>query len=165
MSFNSRDFRNCLGTFATGVTVATTLDGEKPCGVTINSFSSLSLKPPLVLFCLAKDAYYYQAFTKAKYFGVNILSESQQFISESFARSAGQPWDEVTFTSAKNGSPYFSGAHGFMECELHAVHDGGDHSIIVGKVLHVEHDETCYPLLYYRGGYRTIGHQLKEDLS
>ncbi len=164
MSFNSREFRNCLGAFATGVTVITTHDAaQSPCGITVNSFSSVSLSPPLILFSVGKDAYYYEAFTKAAYFGVNILSEKQRNLSVSFARSLEQPWDEVSYQLAAHGSPKFNDNHSFMECERYAVYDGGDHSIILGKVLAIESENEGFPLLYYRGEYHTIGHAQNGD--
>ena len=166
MSFNSREFRNCLGAFATGVTVVTAADAQnEPFAITINSFSSVSLEPPLILFCIDKSAFYYQSFLDAAYFGINILSEQQRKYSDAFAKSSAQPWDEVSYTLAKKGSPQFKDNHGFMECTMHATHDAGDHTIVVGKVLNLEHNEKGFPLLYYRGKYHTMGHPLKEDLS
>ena len=165
MSFNSREFRNCLGSFATGVSVISAYNQEKePCGVTVNSFSSVSLSPPLILFCLGKDTYHHDSFINTDYFGVNILSERQRSISQAFARSIAQPWDEVSYKNSTYGSPCFKDNHGFMECERYAVYDGGDHSIILGKVLHLETGKSDFPLLYYQGKYHNIGHSIKEDI-
>lgn len=166
MAFNSRDFRNSLGAFATGVTVMTACDSKhEPFGITVNSFSSVSLEPPLILFCIDKSAFFYEAFLNIEYFGVNILSEGQRKLSNAFAKSSAQPWDEVSYQLTKHASPQFSESHGFMECQLEATHDAGDHTIIVGRVVQLDPGKKGFPLLYYKGKYHTIGHELKEDLA
>jgi flavin reductase (DIM6/NTAB) family NADH-FMN oxidoreductase RutF len=156
MNFDARSFRNALGSFATGITVVTSVgpDGE-PLGFTANSFNSVSLEPPLVLFSLDRGAYSLKAFEAAGVFAINVLREDQQEVSTSFARALSNKWDGVPFETWETGCPIFTEALANFECETTSMHDGGDHVIFVGRVLALRTTEGR-PLLYFRGAYRQL---------
>lgn len=157
MSIDQRELRNTLGTFATGITVITTksLDGTN-IGVTINSFASVSLDPPMVLFSLKTQSPLTDIFLNAKTFNVNILSAGQEFVSNLFAGQETDKFDKVDWKEGQNGSPVLNDTLGTLECTRIQTHDGGDHTIFVGEVSHHENDATGKPLLYVNGGYATI---------
>ncbi|MGH7005729.1 MAG: flavin reductase family protein [Alphaproteobacteria bacterium] len=158
MSVDPRDFRNALGTFATGVTIVTTMSRDKtPIGLTANSFTSVSLDPPLVLFCLDRRSYSYAHFEQASHFVVNVLAADQKDVSNHFARPSEDKWKDMTLDLCGVGCPAFKGALAVFECETHRIHDGGDHVIVVGKVLSFDYKPDGTPLLYYRGKYSRIG--------
>lgn len=159
MSFSSRDFRDCLGQFATGVAVVTTRtqDGAKA-GITINSFASVSLDPALVLFSVDHRAATHSLFAgDCTRFCINILSQDQKHISELFSAPGQDGWDGVEYENDSFGVPRFAGSLAAFSCERHAIHDGGDHSIIVGNVIELVMGNTGAPLLYYGGRYRALG--------
>jgi flavin reductase (DIM6/NTAB) family NADH-FMN oxidoreductase RutF len=157
MPLDQREFRNALGTFATGVTIVTTMSAEgKPVGLTANSFTSVSLDPPLVLFCLDRRGYSFAHFERAAHFAVNVLAASQQAISSRFARPSEDKWKDMALDFCGVGCPAFKDALAIFECETDKVHDGGDHIIIVGKVLSFQYSADGQPLLYYRGKYGGI---------
>ncbi|OSQ37886.1 flavin reductase family protein [Thalassospira mesophila] len=158
MSFSSRHFRDCLGQFATGVAVVTTRNtvGQKV-GITINSFSSVSLEPPLVLFSVARNAATHDVFTgDVQHFCINVLRSSQKDLAERFSSPIEDRWEETGFVDNGHGMPALIGNISTFSCVRHAVHDGGDHSIIVGQVNAVEMGETGDPLLYYGGAYAQL---------
>ncbi|PKU25546.1 flavin reductase family protein [Telmatospirillum siberiense] len=162
MSFNPRTFRNALGCFPTGVTIVTSLkeDGA-PIGVTISSFSSLSLSPPLVLFCLDDRNSELDSFLRAGHFAINVLSDAQQDLSDRFASRKSGKWDGVSWEPWNSGVPILNGCLANFECALVAVHDGGDHRIFVGQVERMRQSEEGKPLIYWRGNY--VG--LSDSLS
>lgn len=151
-------FRQACGCFATGVTVVTgRLDDGAPIGVTVNSFSSVSLDPPLVLFSLDKNALSFDAFSMTKYFAFNILNEDQKHFSNNFATQSPDKFKDIDYYKSENGVPLLKDGLGVIECQMHAVHEGGDHQIIVGEVINI----TCTsggknPLLYYKGAYAAL---------
>lgn len=155
---DSRDFRNALGCFATGVTVVTTLavDG-RPVGLTANAFSSVSLDPPLVLFCLDKGTMSFDAFRSGAGFAVNVLEETQQMLSVRFADTASDKWNGIAYETWETGAPILEGCVANLDCSTEAVHDAGDHIIVVGRVLRLRYDKEARPLLYYRGRYTRFG--------
>ncbi|HYE50128.1 MAG TPA: flavin reductase family protein [Azospirillaceae bacterium] len=159
MTFDPRAFRDALGRFATGIAVATTRDGEgAPVGVTVNSVTSVSLEPPLVLFCLDRAANTLPAFEAAPGFALNILEEGQQDLSIRFSLfHAPDRWDGVAREAWETGSPILEGCLASLECVRHAVYDGGDHVILVGRVVRLVAREDGRPLLYWRGAYGRIG--------
>ena len=151
------DYRSALGTFATGVTVITTMTGSgAPVGFTANSFCSVSLEPPLLLFCLDRGSYSFNHFEKAGYFAVNVLTELQEDVSAHFARPSEDKWRHVGYEICSVGCPVFAEALAVFECKTHAVHEGGDHIIVVGEVVRFSHQADGDPLLYYRGRYARI---------
>ena len=157
MSFDPRSFRQALGCFATGITVVTSvgLDGEY-LGFTANSFNSVSLDPPLVLFSLDRGAYSLKAFEAAGVFAINILREDQEAVSIAFARALSSKWDGVRTEIWQTGSPILVDALASFDCETISMHDGGDHVIFVGRVLRLRAGADGRPLLYFRGAYRQI---------
>lgn len=152
-----RAFRDALGCFATGVTIVTTRapDGA-PVGFTANSFSSVSLDPPLVLFSLHRQALSLAAFQAAPGFAINVLREDQGALSTRFASPAGDKWGDIAHRSGESGSPLLEEALARFDCVRHAVHEGGDHLIFVGRVLRFEAREGR-PLLFCRGRYGALG--------
>jgi flavin reductase (DIM6/NTAB) family NADH-FMN oxidoreductase RutF len=152
-----RTLRDALSCFATGVTVVTCLkpDGE-PAGLTVNSFTSLSLDPPLLLVCLAKSASSTPALTAASHFAVNVLQTGQQPASIRFATKDEDRFGVTPWSCGEAGAPILKDSLGVFECENYAVHDGGDHKILVGRVVKASFDASLDPLLYFRGSYRRL---------
>lgn len=157
MSFDQRAFRDTLGCFATGVCIASATGADgRPVGLTVNSFTSVSLDPPLVLFCLDNRSESLSAFLEAPGFALSILSAEQQVLSNTFARTPhALRWDGVAAVMGQGGAPLIQGALAVLDCTRHAVHEGGDHTILVGRVLGFA-SQPGAPLLYYRGGYATL---------
>jgi 3-hydroxy-9,10-secoandrosta-1,3,5(10)-triene-9,17-dione monooxygenase reductase component len=151
--------RLAMSQFATGVTVITTRDGSgRPFGSTANAVSSVSLRPPLVLACLRQESETLAALYERRRFAINVLHSSQADLSDRFARRAGaETWDAVAHRSA-DGIPLLDGAIATLACELHDVADAGDHAVVVGHVVALEHapEPDADPLLFYGGAYRRI---------
>ncbi|QJC27378.1 p-hydroxyphenylacetate 3-hydroxylase, reductase component [Anaplasma platys] len=153
-------FRSCVGRFVTGVTVVTTTDTSGGrCGITVSSFNSVSLDPPLVLFSVQRTASRFQTFTSCSGFVVNILGDKQKDVSQDFADRSAEHWEKHSFT-VHSGIPVVCGALAYFRCALYNVYDGGDHKIVVGRVLDCDILEDTSPLLYYRGKYWVIGKEL-----
>lgn len=158
MTVDTRALRDAFGCFATGITVVTTVDdrGEKY-GVTANSFTSLSLEPPLCLFCLDNKALSFDAFQESRHFAVNVLAQEQEALSSNFARSNVDKWNGVAYETWTTGAPILPGCVANLECDVEATHEGGDHVIIVGRVREMAYrDGNCRPLLYYKGRYNAL---------
>lgn len=157
MSLDQRAFRDALGQFPTGVTVITAHpDGYAPFGVTANSFASVSLDPPLVLWSLQKSSDTFDAFEKATHFAVNVLTESQQALSSQYAKKNNHDLVDEHFFAGACGSPLIDGAIVSFECEIDACHDGGDHIIMVGKVIAMSDVGGGKPLVFHAGQYREL---------
>ncbi len=152
---DTKDLRQALGCFATGVTVVTTMCPDGPLGITANSFASVSLDPPLVLWSPARKSARFPAFEAASHFAVHILSQSQRDLSNRFAQE-GFAFDELDYESGEGGVPLLSDCAARFECLHAAGYDGGDHLIIVGEVLRFESTQKP-PLIYHRGGYTGLG--------
>jgi flavin reductase (DIM6/NTAB) family NADH-FMN oxidoreductase RutF len=158
MTLDVREFRNALGCFATGVTVITTVTPTgQPVGVTANSFNSVSLDPPLVVFSLDRKAYSLSLFQESRVFAINVLREEQKDLSATFARAGAPKWDGVKFEVWDTGSPILEDTLASFDCRLHATHDGGDHVVFLGNVLKMRTHPEGKPLLYFRGKYMKIG--------
>jgi flavin reductase (DIM6/NTAB) family NADH-FMN oxidoreductase RutF len=159
MPVDPRSFRKTLGCFATGVTVVTALNpaDRKPVGVTVSAFSSLSLDPPLVLFCLGVQTSTLDAFRGFGHFGVNVLSEDQRDLSIRFASRSEDKWAGVPWEAWESGVPILKDCLANLECSLVGTQDGGDHLIIIGRVERLKHREGGSPLLYFRGAYMDLG--------
>ncbi len=153
--FDPRAFRNALGHFATGVTVVTTrdLDGQ-PVGVTVNSFSSVSLDPPLILWSLAKKSYSLAAFENHPAFAVHVLASNQQDLSDRFARAGTDKFADLPVAEGFEGVPLLPHCAAVFQCSVTHRHDGGDHVILIGRVQRFATEERP-PLLFYRGRYAT----------
>lgn len=151
-------FRSALGCFATGVTVVTTRASDgAPVGVTSNSFNSVSLKPPLVLWSLAKTSRSFIAFMEAKSFIVHVLASDQQELSNWFASKAEDKFQDsgVEIEMNSDGVPILKGCTAWFECQTTQIHDGGDHVIFVGKVLNFLAAPWA-PLLFHKGRYALL---------
>lgn len=147
------EFRQLLGRFATGVTVVTALDGtRRPHGMTANSLSSISLHPPLILVAIEKVALLHPVITTSPHFVVNILGEQQEAVSRRFARKEDDRFDGIGYTLTAEGVPVLDGVLAHIECERHALHEAGDHTIVIGRVTGGAVREGR-PLAYFRGGY------------
>lgn len=152
-----RTLRDALGSFATGVTVVTCVDGDgNPAGLTVNSFTSVSLDPPLLLVCLAKRARSAAALRAAEHFAVNVLQTGQQPASIRFATRDEDRFGTTPWSTGETGAPLLMESLAVFECERHAIYDGGDHDILLGKVIRASFDPTLDPLLYFRGRYRRL---------
>jgi len=145
-----------MGNFATGITVVTTRDSKgNPYGLTVNSFTSVSLNPVLVLVCLDNHLSGLQAFRESKHFGVSILSEHQEDVSRMFAKKDSERPSNIYF-EGKVGLPLLKNALAIMECETVKIYEGGDHQIFLGEVQNAEVMQQDHPLLYFRGKYRHV---------
>ena len=157
MSLEGRELRDALGRFATGVCIITTMsDNQKAVGMTANSFSSVSLDPPLVLWSLQNNSDVYGIFATPRHFAVNILSSEQQAYSNQYAKKGQHDLDPNHYRLGKYGAPIIRHALATFECELHATHEGGDHLIIVGRVIDMSQRPTGEPLLFYCGRYSEL---------
>ncbi len=154
--FDARALRNALGRFATGIAVVMARDEEGLIGVTVNSFSSVSLDPPLVLFSMARTLHTLDRLEKAAAYSVNILLDTQQEISNRFARYAPDQFASVFWEEGVTGAPCLTPVHARFECLPYAHYDGGDHVIFVGRVVHLHAEGEGNPLLYYGGKYRLL---------
>lgn len=147
----ARAFRDALGCFATGVTVVTTETSNGPLAMTVNSFSSVSLDPPLILWCPARASLRHDAFVAAKHFSVHVMAEDQLDTAVHFSRS-GDAFDVTEVHRTAQGQPALPGVLARFDCRSHAAHDGGDHTILVGEVLNVA-TRTGKGLIFKRGQY------------
>lgn len=147
----ARAFRDALGRFATGITVITCDSSAGPLGITANSFSSVSLDPALVLWSPAKASKRYDAFVSAKHFAIHIMSDKQSDICSGFAGN-GFAFEGYDWHNGPNDVPLISHCLSRFECTQEAVHDAGDHSIIVGRVTRVS-TQAGDPLMFYSGNY------------
>lgn len=156
MTFDSKSFRRALGNFATGVVVVTAQDNEgNKVGMTVNSFTSVSLDPPMILWCVDKKANSLAVFQKAKYFAINILSADQIDISNNFARHKEDRYNGINFTEGIGKALLIEDVSAQFECELVEIIEGGDHLILLGKVL-TFNDFGRVPLLYHQGAYASL---------
>lgn len=157
MAFDHLQLRNAFGRFATGVCVISAHpEGFAPLGMTVNSFASVSLDPPLLLWSLQNDSECVPAFTAAERFAVNVLSSTQRELSKFYARKGAHVLNPEHFRPGVTGLPILLDALTSFECELWRRYDGGDHVILVGKVLAVENSGETRPLLFFNGAYQDI---------
>lgn len=154
-AIDPRRFRTAAGQFPTGVTVITTLDSDRePSGLTANSFSSLSLHPPMVLFCLGLDSTSLPAFEAGNGFAVHILAADQQWMAQQFATKGIDRWQGVVWEPGYNELPVIADALAVFECRVAHIHPGGDHLIYVGEVERLTVAETGRAALsYFRSRY------------
>jgi 3-hydroxy-9,10-secoandrosta-1,3,5(10)-triene-9,17-dione monooxygenase reductase component len=152
----STRLRNAFGHYATGVTIITARGSAgEPVGMTVNSFSSLSLDPPLLLWSLSRNSVNFGAFHDATHFAVHVLGTDQSELARQFATKDINRFLGVTTTACPSGVPRLGEYHACFECETHARYEGGDHTIIVGRVLEVD-ERPGAPLLFYRGRFARI---------
>jgi flavin reductase (DIM6/NTAB) family NADH-FMN oxidoreductase RutF len=159
MTFSPAEFRKALGLFPTGVAiVAGRLPDGQLVGMTVSSFNSVSLDPPLVLFSVARSAASFEAWSVMPRYGISVLGRSQDDLSTRFSKSQSDKWALVRPAYGDHDVPMIPGALVGFECERHAVHDGGDHAIFVGRVLglHAVATPAAEPLVFYAGRYCSI---------
>ncbi len=157
MSFEGRELRNALGRFATGVCVISTVtDAGQAVGMTANSFSSVSLDPPLVLWSLQNNSDVYDIFSSPRFFAINILAHEHQPYSDQYAAKDQHALDDAHYRLGKHGAPLIHDALVSIECELETTHEGGDHLIIVGRVRELHERTGGEPLLFFSGAYHKL---------
>jgi len=153
---DSARFRQLCGRFATGVVVITTSDASgEPAGMTANSFTSVSLEPPLVSINIDRSADFHRAIVAAPTFVINVLESQQEEVSRRFAGPATQRFDGIGYRRTGDGAIVLDGVVAAIECELHTTFEVGDHTIVVGRVVSGM-TRDARPLLYFRGGYHTL---------
>lgn len=148
-------FRQVLGHFPTGVTVVTARDGHgDPVGLAVGSFFSVSLEPPLVAFCVDRSSSSYPRIEEAGRFAVNVLAHDQEDVSRIFASKAADRFDGLGFSDApRSGAPLLPGILAWIDCDIDAVHEAGDHWIVIGEVHDLAVAREGSPLVFFRGGY------------
>ncbi len=158
MDLDGREFRNALGRFATGVCLITAVNEHgEPLALTANSFSSVSLDPPLVLWSLQNNSDVFDVYAGARHYAINVLAGNQQELSSRYARKGDHVLEPEHFTPGENGgAPLINDALVSFECSLDATHAGGDHLIIVGRVDAMRVRPEGEPLLFYSGAYRAL---------
>lgn len=160
LKFGSKDLRNVLGAFPTGVTIVTTGGEDEPYGMTANAFTSVSLDPPLVLVCVNRRAQASELIPRNQAFAVNILTADQEPLSTYFASSSRargrEAFAEIPHRSVVTGSPVIEDAAAFLDCRLASRHEAGDHNIFVGEVVAIGLDPEAIPLVFHGGRYRSL---------
>ena len=157
MSEHLRNFRDALGHFATGVAIITTKGPNgAPIGLTVNSFASVSLDPPLVLWSLDRTSDRFTAFMQAEHYAVNILGDANQTLSHRLSRKGEFTLEGEPVRTGPHGAPMLTCAIASFECRIEHRYEGGDHVIFVGRVLDFSHPSHGRPLVYYRGRYRVL---------
>ena len=155
-SFSTQEFRAALGMFATGVTIVTARGPNgTPVGLTANSFNSVSMSPPLVLWSLARAAGSMPAFTRGSHYAINILAAEQRELAERFSSKSGDRFADLVFREGAGGAPILEGAVAVFECFNRSRYEEGDHVIFVGEVEHCARREGAKPLLFHGGRYFT----------
>lgn len=158
MSLDSREFRNAAGRFATGVCVITTQPANgKPMGMTVNSFTSVSLEPALVLWSLQNNSECFPVFGSADKWAVNILADDQLDLSNQYSKKGQHDLDEAHYHIGVSGVPILHGALASFECTTWQRYDGGDHQLLVGEVEAMSTRPTGRPLLFFAGSYAELG--------
>lgn len=145
-------WREAMGGFLTGITVVTTRSGEGVAGTAVNAFSAVSQDPPLLLVCLDRHSRSLEAIRQSGILAVNILSDAHMDVVRRFAaKSADDRFRDVDFFDGATGAPVLAESVAWFDCEVHAIHDGGDHEIVVGRVLDLGSNKNAAPLAYHRG--------------
>ncbi len=157
MTIDTKKFRDALGHFATGICVATVAsEREAPIGMTINSFSSVSLEPPLVLWSIQYNSECFASFEAVDKFALNVLSSEQEALSKAYSKKGEHELASAHYHLGRTGSPLIRDAMACFECRVWARYPGGDHLIIVGEVLEFTTRATRKPLLFYKGKYAQL---------
>ena len=153
----TREFRDALGMFATGITVVATRapDGQ-PIGLTVNSFNSVSLDPPLIVWSLSANLSCVPVFESCEYYSVNVLAADQDNLSNRFASRADDKFAGLEIDTGMYGVPLLRGCCARFECRNTVRHDGGDHILFISEVVRFDRDETHSPLIYWGGGYQRL---------
>ncbi|MGK2929358.1 MAG: flavin reductase family protein [Acidimicrobiales bacterium] len=149
-------FRQVLGHFPTGVTVIAGMDSDEPVGLAVGSFFSLSMEPALVGFAVGKSSNSWSRMAAAGSFCVNILGDDQEDVCRVFATSGDDKFASIGWKPAESGSPLIDGTLAWIDCDIDAVHDGGDHHIVIGAVRRLDIGHEGDPLVFFRGGYANL---------
>lgn len=162
LQFDARTFRDTLGHYASGITVVTGCDGDELVGFTCQSFYSVSVNPPLISFSVMKTSTSYPRIAGGR-FAVNVLAGDQHHLSTQFARSGTDKWSGVDWMRSRSGNPVLDGVLMWVDCETWAVHEAGDHLVVIGRVVEMgsAQEAASEPLLYFKGAYR----QLREPAA
>lgn len=147
------EFRQVLGHFSTGVAVVTSVSGRGPVGLSVNSFTAVSLRPPLVAFCAARRSRTWASIRPSGIFCVNLLAADQEVVARVFATPGADRFANLDWAPSPSGAPRIHGSLAWIDCTIDAVHPGGDHEICVGAVTGLEVGREDGPLVFYRGGY------------
>lgn len=167
MAFSEQEFRLALGLFPTGVVIATATTGEgERLGMTLSSFNSVSLSPPLILFSINRSAKSFDAWTAVEHYAVNVLSQSQDALSTRFARPSADKWQGLMPLDGETDAPLIPNALATFECVPYAQYDGGDHVIMVGLVISIRRSDTAGngPLVFHCGRYRELDPQVTKPM-
>ena len=156
MTFDSRAFRDALGDFPTGVAVVTATGAESHVGITVNSFASVSLDPPLVLWCMDKRSQRHDVFVAAPHFTISILGAVHRDVSSRLARPGEHSLEGLALTPTGLGPPGLTDSLAIFECSRESTLEGGDHTILVGRVLRFSRSGQGAPLVFFRGKYNGI---------
>jgi flavin reductase (DIM6/NTAB) family NADH-FMN oxidoreductase RutF len=157
MTFDSKAFRAALGAFPTGIAVVTATGGDSHIGITVNSFTSVSLDPPLVLWCIDRRSARYPAFAAAAGFTISILGSGHKEVSSRLAKSGEHSLDGIALTTTELGPPALADALAVFECARENVWDAGDHAVLIGRVLRFSRaDAAGTPLVYFQGRYGAL---------
>jgi flavin reductase (DIM6/NTAB) family NADH-FMN oxidoreductase RutF len=161
MEFDARAFRDALGCFPTGVAVITAESADRPpMGITVNSFASVSLEPPLVLWCIDRRSDRSKTFVRAESFTISVLDAAHREVSARLARPGAHRLDDIALLPTELGPPALADALAVFECNRESVHEGGDHAILIGRVLRFAFRPSGEPLVFFRGRYGTFGRSL-----
>lgn len=157
-TIDPRAFRDALGHFASGVTIVSGIDEDGPIGFTCQSFYSVSMDPPLISFSVMRTSTTYPRIRETGRFAVNVLSHDQDAVSSQFARSGSDKWAGVSWTTTAAGDPVIEGTLLWLDCEIWAEHEAGDHLIVIGRVVETSpaHWRRHEPLLFFKGAYRHL---------
>lgn len=152
---SSAEYRRVLGHFLTGVTIITAIDPDssEPVGLAASSFTSVSMDPPLVLFCAGKTSASWTRIQVAKRFCINVLGDANETISRTFATKGADKFAGLGWTPGPSGSPVLGDALAWIDCQVHEEVEAGDHVVVIGRVLGLGAKDSGGPLGYYRGGY------------
>jgi flavin reductase (DIM6/NTAB) family NADH-FMN oxidoreductase RutF len=156
MSMDSRAFRNALGCFPTGVAVVTAAGVDGHFGITVNSFTSVSLDPPLLLWCMDRRSRRHDIFVKAPGFTVSILGTDHQEVSSRLARPGEHALDDIALIQTELGPPALADSLAVFECQAEKKMEAGDHTILLGRVLRFSCPSASAPLVYFRGKYSAL---------
>jgi len=155
--FDQKEFRNACGAFATGITIVTTMGpNDEPVGMTANSFSSVSLDPPLVLWSVGNHAGSFDIFSSAEHYAVHILHKEQEVLSNLFASRGEDKFGNIEWSKGELGSPILSDYAVCLQCKMEYVYPGGDHNILVGRVVAFDDRDIEAPILFHKGRYANI---------
>ena len=158
-----KQFRRTLGCYPTGVTVVTGIGPKgELLGVTVNSFSSVSLEPPLILFCLNRGLRSLAAFEAATHYTVNVLCQDQGDIATRFASKDDDKWRGMDASRGENGCPVIENAMAVLECAAHTQFEAGDHVIFVGQVIDMQARPEAQPLVFHQGRYEALAMSPQE---